>query len=262
VALLQRRAIVPGVRPVFGKLASVGLSVLAGSLLFVALPSSEAVGAKPESNAHAREGACVRQRPQSFLIRTNQLAKSDLPPAVSRTRASNHVRAVKYRLDEYGSIPGIGTSSSNPHSVSDQVERAQFMGHSLQVHKRIIAPLHCVEREIQHACRRAPYQPKAVGGYRDHNTYRGGEVSNHLFGIAVDIDPELNPCCGCVDPWPDNPRCRAQVRSVYERMAMPQCWVQSFEKYGFYWLGHDEMQDTMHFEFLGNPDRYDSPRRH
>jgi hypothetical protein len=36
-------------------------------------------------------------------------------------------------------------------------------------------------------------------------------------------------------------------------MAMPRCWVSAFEKFGFYWLGHDELADTMHFEFLGDP---------
>jgi hypothetical protein len=30
--------------------------------------------------------------------------------------------------------------------------------------------------------------------------------------------------------------------------------VNAFTKFGFYWLGEDPMQDTMHFEFLGDPD--------
>jgi hypothetical protein len=37
-------------------------------------------------------------------------------------------------------------------------------------------------------------------------------------------------------------------------MAMPECWVHAFERYGFYWLGHDVLRDTMHYEFLGDPD--------
>jgi hypothetical protein len=36
---------------------------------------------------------------------------------------------------------------------------------------------------------------------------------------------------------------------------MPECWVHAFERYGFYWLGHDVLRDTMHFEFLGDPAR-------
>ena len=76
------------------------------------------------------------------------------------------------------------------------------------------------------------------------NTYRGGEVSNHLFGIAIDIDPDKNPCCGCVDPWPTHPLCKLVGASIWEKTALPKCWVQAFERYGFYWLGRDVLQDT------------------
>jgi hypothetical protein len=85
-------------------------------------------------------------------------------------------------------------------------------------------------------------------------------VSNHLFGIAIDIDPDRNPCCGCVGAWPDHPACKGSVSTVYERTALPRCWVHAFERYGFYWLGRDrELRDTMHFEFLADPDRITAP---
>ena len=94
-----------------------------------------------------------------------------------------------------------------------------------------------------------------MGGIRYKNTYRGVEVSNHVYGIAIDIEPDRNSCCGCVAPWPNHPLCKAKDKTVWERMAMPKSWVDVFERYGFYWLGHDVLMDTMHFEFLGDPDR-------
>jgi hypothetical protein len=42
---------------------------------------------------------------------------------------------------------------------------------------------------------------------------------------------------------------------VWEKTSLPRCWVEAFERYGFYWLGRDQLEDTMHFEFLGDPDR-------
>ena len=37
--------------------------------------------------------------------------------------------------------------------------------------------------------------------------------------------------------------------------ALPKCWIDAFEHYGFYWLGRDpDLRDTMHFEFLGDPE--------
>ena len=40
-----------------------------------------------------------------------------------------------------------------------------------------------------------------------------------------------------------------------ERAALPACWIKSFERFGFHWLGRDALEDTMHFEFLGDPER-------
>ena len=94
-----------------------------------------------------------------------------------------------------------------------------------------------------------------MGGIRFRNTYKGFEVSNHVYGIAVDIEPDRNTCCGCVKPWNEHPLCKQRGKTVWQRMVMPRSWVETFERYGFYWLGHDVLQDTMHFEFLGDPDK-------
>jgi hypothetical protein len=124
------------------------------------------------------------------------------------------------------------------------------------VHQKIVPALACVEREIKRACGDDErYEPHAVTGFRDRNTFRGGEITNHLYGIALDIDPEQNPCCHCVEPWSQAPQCTKEVKSPFERAAMPACFIHSFERFGFYWLGRDMLEDTMHFEFLGRPEK-------
>ena len=40
----------------------------------------------------------------------------------------------------------------------------------------------------------------------------------------------------------------AQARAVLKENDLPLA-------YGFYWLGHDALEDTMHFEFLGDPEQ-------
>lgn len=220
------------------------IASLAVGALALGFPAREPVEAAPRTRAAAAP-RCVKQRPQSFLIRGNYLARG----------GAAHARSLRYRVEEYGHLDGIGPQGVNPDPVTKFLRNTTFFGLPLQVHQRIVPALRCVEADLRKSCRRVPYQPKAVGGYRDYNSYRHGEVTNHLFGIAIDIDPIDNPCCRCVQPWPDNPRCQKPARSVYDRMAMPECWVKVFERYGFYWLGHDQLQDTMHFEFLGNPDK-------
>ena len=55
--------------------------------------------------------------------------------------------------------------------------------------------------------------------------------------------------------WPDHPACRSSSDTIFERTALPRCWIDGFERFGFYWLGRDPgLRDTMHFEFLGDPE--------
>src|SRR5262249_25104509 len=144
----------------------------------------------------------------------------------------------------------------NAETASEHTKTVRFFGLPIAVHAKIAPALACLEKHLKKTCTgHSRYAPHALGGFRDSNTYRGPEISNHLFGIAVDADPEKNPCCGCVDPWPTNPLCRNPANSPYDRAALPKCWVRAFQHFGFDWLGHDELEDTMHFEFLGDPDR-------
>jgi len=125
----------------------------------------------------------------------------------------------------------------------------------VRVHRRIVPALRCVEAELLRACAGRPYRPRRLEGIRPQNSYRSHEVSNHVYGIAIDVDPELNPCCGCGGKLREHPGCRKKATAPEERMAMPRCWVDVFERFGFHWLGRDALQDTMHFEFLGDPAR-------
>jgi hypothetical protein len=189
--------------------------------------------------------ACNEQSPQDFLVRANFRAAG--PQALER--------AIQYRTDTYGYSKGFGHAPADAPPPSSYVVSTSFMNLPVRMHRKVIPALQCVEEEIRRSCADRPYTPRALAGIRFRNTYRGGEVTNHIYGIAIDIDPALNTCCGCVKPWNDAPACKRPAKTEYDRMAMPECWVHAFERYGFYWLGHDVLRDTMHFEFLGDPDR-------
>lgn len=213
-------------------------------------------GTLPAPSAGARQSApvyrgCRLQDAQEFLKRKSFIKNNQIDP-------KRHDRAVRYRAERYGSIDGFGLERFNEKTARSQAVSVRFMGLPLSIHKKVAPALNCVEKRIRKMCgkRSDVYKARAVGGFRADNSYRGGEISNHLFGIAIDIDPERNPCCGCVSPWPDHPACKGSVETIYERSDISRCWIRAFERYGFYWLGRDpELRDTMHFEFLGDPDR-------
>jgi hypothetical protein len=190
------------------------------------------------------QSACNEQVPQAFLIRSNFLHAP-----------GGNARAIQWRTDTYGWFKGFGHPGPDAQPPSANVVGTTFFGLPVRMHKKVVPALKCAEAEIERSCADHPYTPHALAGIRFRNTYRGGEVTNHIYGIAIDIDPSINTCCGCVPPWNDAPRCHRPAKSEYDRMVMPECWVHAFERYGFYWLGHDVLQDTMHFEFLGDPDK-------
>jgi hypothetical protein len=195
---------------------------------------------------------CAPQLAQQFLIDAHLRTKSLMTAAGQAAWWATLQRSIRYRTEQYGYYKGFGSPAWSSRPLSSQMRLAKFEGVSVVLHERVIPALRCVELAIARDCADVPYLPRSLAGARQTNTYFGGDVTNHVYGIALDIDPSLNPCCNCVEPWRSNPRCRGN-KTDFERMAMPRCWIGAFEQYGFYWLGHDELKDTMHFEFLGDP---------
>jgi hypothetical protein len=208
--------------------------------------------AKPEAKPAPKgvfEYGCRVQSPQKFLERRSFVTKGIVD-------GGKHGAAVRFLAKHYGNAGDDLTKKLNVKAAISQAVTVRFMGLPVSVHGKVAPALACVEKRIRQTCGgKSKYSPRALGGFRGANTYRGIEISNHLFGIALDVDPDKNPCCGCVEPWPSHPKCKAKAKSPYDRAAMPKCWIRSFERFGFDWLGHDALEDTMHFEFLGDPDR-------
>lgn len=224
---------------------------LAGVLVSLPTRAQEDAG----SAAAAPVPACNEQQPQDFLVRGNWQTKARMPVEEQRERRARAAQAIRYRTEHYGFFTGFGEAEWNAHPPSFYARSMTVFGLRVRLNERIHPAVRCAEAAIAANCSATPYTPHRLSGLRDRNTYHNGEVSNHVYGIAIDIDPDTNTCCHCVAEWAEHPLCRQEVDSIFERMSMPECWVTQFERFGFYWLGHDQLQDTMHFEFLADPDR-------
>ncbi len=206
----------------------------------------------PETDQASQAERCNEQSPQEFLVSAHFNGRS-LVTATARSEWKAAVaRSIRYRTEQFGYYTGFGSYGWNTQALAAQIHGTKFLGLHVRMHEKVIPALHCVERALRTECAKLPYQPHALSGARAKNTYFDGDVSNHVYGIAIDIDPLENPCCGCIEPWRSSPRCQGK-KTDFERMDMPACWIGVFERFGFYWLGHDALKDTMHFEFLGDP---------
>jgi hypothetical protein len=221
----------------------------------VVTPAVPSAAPEPEKTvaASTTESACNEQAPQQFLVdaHLNRAAKSRQE---RREQLAARAQSIAYRTRNYGRFENFGPADAHSQSPKQLSELTRFFGIPIVLNRRIVPALKCVEAALRVECASTPYQPQILSGIRFKNTYFDGEVSTHVHGIAIDVDPVRNPCCHCLRPWSESPRC-AGKKTVWERMDMPQCWVAVFERYGFYWLGHDPLEDTMHFEFLGDPER-------
>lgn len=227
-------------------LAAIAAGMIGWSITSTGGAQDEAVAPVPQ---------CQEQPPDPRLIRGNFVVKARFAREEQQRRRAAAQEAIRIRTERYGFFEGFGRSEWNPNPPLHYATTVRLWGLRTRLHQRIVPAVQCAERAIAEACTATPYQPARLSGIRDRNTYHNGEVSNHVYGIALDVDPQRNSCCGCVAPWPDHPLCRLETDDIFDRMAMPECWVRQFQRFGFYWLGDDELRDTMHFEFLGDPDR-------
>ena len=158
--------------------------------------------------------ACREQAAQPFLIRGNWFPRTNDAEKQKEARKLFE-ESLRYRTEKYGYFEGYGSPKLNAHPPKHYAKSMTFMGMSVQVNERIIAAMKCVEAALKSSPAGNEYHPHAMGGIRFHNTYRGMEISNHVYGIAIDIEPDRNSCCGCVAPWPDHPLCKAKNKTVW-----------------------------------------------
>lgn len=111
-----------------------------------------------------------------------------------------------------------------------------FLGKSVQVHKKVVGCLQAVINEIK--TKNIQYQVKIIGGWRKE--VGGGAVADgasyHQYGVAIDINENEygNPCCSV---------------AAY---TMPQSYIDAFHNHGWSWGGNwRSIKDYMHFEYNG-----------
>lgn len=123
-----------------------------------------------------------------------------------------------------------------------------FFGYAVQVNRRVAPCLEAVVRDL--TAQGTAYHVVEVGGYRKERADR--PYWFHQYGGAVDINPATNPICtgdlgGSYEGVEEPGRCA--LDKPYD---LPQAWVDTFERYGFYWGGNYERgKDYMHFEWYG-----------
>ncbi len=129
---------------------------------------------------------------------------------------------------------------STEEEVLSQLVEVELQGWPVWVHWRM-AP--AVER-VNERLKEVSYQiDEPVDCFFWSEIPGTGVMSRHSFGIALDINPSSNPCCGVTQS------CRCYNDLITD---MPADFVQAFTSEGFEWGGDwSDHPDPMHFEWTG-----------
>ena len=116
-----------------------------------------------------------------------------------------------------------------------------------QVHEKIQA----ISQELEELVLREPdyliYLCRPGGTYNWRKIANTNRLSNHSFGMTLDINPALSQYWQW-DLAADQREISETALLTY-RNTVPWAIVEIFEKYGFIWGGKWQHYDTMHFEY-------------
>jgi len=118
-----------------------------------------------------------------------------------------------------------------------------LFGGTAHVHRSLAPSLQRINAEWLRRGGNSFYQVSSVGGYACRNIAGTNRLSNHAYGMAVDINPDQNPHC---PPWS---QCNGVNRLITD---MPQEFRQLFINEGWGWGGNwNSSKDAMHFSKVG-----------
>lgn len=129
--------------------------------------------------------------------------------------------------------------------AGQKLKDVQIMAGSVQVHEKLAPCLESVEaaRKSKNIDYVSSPEKGGIGGYRATDGQIGND-SYHVYGAAIDINPETNPYCNGSSVVGDPAYC--------DNPEIPMELVKIFRDHGFYWGGdYNSLKDYMHFEWHG-----------
>jgi hypothetical protein len=130
-----------------------------------------------------------------------------------------------------------------------------FLGMKTMIHRDLLEDLAAVEEAILVAAQNDAAVRGFIAGLRSVEGYNFRRVdgtaslSNHSYGVAVDLLPASYGGRQVYWRWARDGRVDWLGLSSRDRYSIPPPIVEAFERYGFVWGGKWRFFDTIHFEY-------------
>ena len=133
--------------------------------------------------------------------------------------------------------------------IESRLDRVQFLGRKITVHRDITGALRRVDRAIRRADSAFLGSIGSIGGYNWREIRGTGRMSYHSWGLAVDIQPARLGNKSIYWLWERGRSENWMLIPLEDRWKPPDAVIAAFEGEGFIWGGKWPLYDAMHFEW-------------
>lgn len=177
--------------------------------------------------------------------------ESYTPERIDSLRKSSSNEARLERKDSYRGFFSALYGGITRGEIEANLERIDFLGFKVSVHKDITGPLRQVDAEI----RRLDGATAFIGSISSIDCYSWRQIagtqrmSYHSLGLAVDIQPKSLGGKAIYWLWERGRNEDWMLVPLDRRWNPPEPVIAVFEKAGFIWGGKWPFYDNMHFEY-------------
>jgi hypothetical protein len=187
-----------------------------------------------------------------YIIPAKPASPASYPPQyieTLRSRGSSEARAE--RRDSNRVFQGILYGGLERREIEALIERIDFLGTRVAVHRDISGALKRIDAEIRKwdGGRNFIASIGSIDGYSWRQIAGTQRMSYHSWGLAIDIQPRRLGGKAIYWLWERGRNEDWMLVPLENRWSPPDRVIEAFEKEGFIWGGKWPFYDNMHFEY-------------
>jgi len=173
------------------------------------------------------------------------------PQYVEALRARGSSEARRERKDTNRAFQAALYGGLGRQEIEARLERVDFLGRKVTVHRDIAGPLSRVDAEIRKwdGARDFIASIGSIEGYSWRQIAGTQRMSYHSWGLAVDMQPRRLAGKAIYWLWEMGRNKDWMLVPLENRWNPPDQVIEAFEREGFIWGGKWPVYDNMHFEY-------------
>jgi hypothetical protein len=201
-------------------------------------------------------GTAERWLPHSYSLYPQEIPSPEIysPEYIQALRLQGSAEAGG-REDHHRAFQAALYGGLTRREIEARLERVDFFGRRIAIHRDIQDALKRVESAIREAARSDGETAAFIatigqaGGYNWREIRGSSRMSYHSWGLAVDIQPKDLGGRGIYWRWERARNEDWMLLPLERRWKPPGQVITAFENEGFIWGGKWALYDNMHFEF-------------